>query len=165
MCETDSGWDDDADVQLCLTLWDPMDCSMPGFSVLHHLPELAQTHVHWIGDAIQPSRPLLSSLSPPALSLFKHQGLFLGVVFPSGGQNNEASASAPVLPMNIHGWFPLGLTSLISLQSKLLSRVFFNTPVQKHQFFSAQLPGASTRDPTLDKVMRRRPNKQGRSGP
>ena len=44
--------------QLCLTLCNPMDCSMPGFPVLHHLPELAQTHVHWVGDAIQPSHPL-----------------------------------------------------------------------------------------------------------
>ena len=54
--------------QLCPTLCDPMDCSLPGFPVLHHLPELAQTHVHWVGDAIQPSSPLLS-LSPPACSI------------------------------------------------------------------------------------------------
>ena len=58
-----------------LTLCDRMDCSTPGFSVLHHLPEFAQTHVHWIGDAIQPSRPL-SLPCPPALSLSQHQGLF-----------------------------------------------------------------------------------------
>ena len=51
--------------QLCLTLCDPVDCSTPGFPVLHHLPELAQTCVHWVGDAIQPSCPL-SSPSPPA---------------------------------------------------------------------------------------------------
>ena len=49
----------------CVWLWDPMDCSMPGFPVLHHLLELAQTHVHWVGDATQPSYPL-SSPSPPA---------------------------------------------------------------------------------------------------
>ena len=60
--------------QLCLTLCSPMDCSMPGFPVLHHLPELAQTD-HWVGDTIQPSHPL-SALSPPAFSLFQHQGLF-----------------------------------------------------------------------------------------
>ena len=54
---------------------DPMDCSTPGFPVLHHLPELAQTHVHWVRDAIQPSHPL-SSPSPPAFSLSQHQGLF-----------------------------------------------------------------------------------------
>ena len=52
-----------------------MDCSTPGFPVLHHLPELAQTHVHRVGDAIQASHPL-SSPSPPALSLSQHQGLF-----------------------------------------------------------------------------------------
>ena len=54
---------------------DPMDCSTPGFSVLHCLLEFAQTHVHWVGDAIQTSHPL-SSPSPPALSLSQHQGLF-----------------------------------------------------------------------------------------
>ena len=53
----------------------PMDCSTPGFPVLHHPPELAQTRVHWISDAIQPSHPL-SSPSPPAFSLPQHQGLF-----------------------------------------------------------------------------------------
>ena len=123
--------------QSCLTVCEPMDCSTPGYSVLHHLPELTQTHVHWISDAIQPSCPLQSP-SPPALSLFQHQGLYLGVIFPSGGQNNGASASALILPVNIHGWFPLGLTSLISLRSMILSRVFSNTTVQKHQFFSVQ---------------------------
>ena len=53
----------------------PMDCSTPGFPVLHHLPEFAQTHVHWVGDAIQPSCPL-SPPSPPAFNLSQHQGLF-----------------------------------------------------------------------------------------
>ena len=61
--------------QLCLTLCDPMNCSMPGFPVLHHLLELAQTHVHRVGDAIQPSHPLPPP-SPYALSLSQHQGLF-----------------------------------------------------------------------------------------
>ena len=59
--------------------------------------------------------------------------------FSSGGQSIGVSASASVLPMNIQDWSPLGWTSLISLQSKGLSRVFFNTTVQKHQFFSTQL--------------------------
>ena len=57
------------------TLCGPMDCSTPGFPVQHQLPEFAQTHVHWVGDAIQPSHPL-SSLSPPAFNLSQHQGLF-----------------------------------------------------------------------------------------
>ena len=61
--------------QSCPTLCDPMDCSMPGFPVLYHLPEFAQTHVHWVVDAIQPSWPLLSP-SPPAFNLFQHQGFF-----------------------------------------------------------------------------------------
>ena len=60
--------------QLCLTLCNPMDCSTPGFPVHHQLPEPAQTHVHQVGDAIQPSQPL-SSPSPPALNLSQHQGL------------------------------------------------------------------------------------------
>ena len=62
-------------VQLFLTLCDPMDCSMSGFPVHHQLPEFIQTHVHWVGDTILPSRPL-SSPSPPALNLSQHQGLF-----------------------------------------------------------------------------------------
>ena len=61
--------------QLCLTLCDPMDCSMPGLPVHHQCPELTQTHVHWVSDAFQPSHPL-SSPSPPALNLSQHQGLF-----------------------------------------------------------------------------------------
>ena len=61
--------------QFCLTLCDPMDCSMPGFPVLHHLPELAQTYVHRVSDAIPPSHPLLSP-SPPAFNLSQLQGLF-----------------------------------------------------------------------------------------
>ena len=61
--------------QSCPTLRDPMDCSTPGPPVHHHLPELTQTHVHWVGDAIQPSPPLSSS-SPLAFNLSQHQGLF-----------------------------------------------------------------------------------------
>ena len=60
--------------QSCLTLRDPMDCSTPGFPVHHQLLELAQTHVHWVGDAIRLSHPL-SSPSPPAFNLSQHQGL------------------------------------------------------------------------------------------
>ena len=61
--------------QSCLTLCDSMDCSMPGLPVHHQLLEFTQTHVHWVGDVIQPSQPLLSP-SPPAFSLSQHQGLF-----------------------------------------------------------------------------------------
>ena len=64
--------------QLCLTLCDPMNRSTPGLPVHHQLPEATQTHVHWVGDAIQPSHPL-SSPSPPALNLSQHQGLYTWV--------------------------------------------------------------------------------------
>ena len=60
--------------QSCPTLCDPMNCSTPGLPVLRHLPELAQTHVHWVSDAIQPSHPLLSP--SPAFNFSQHQGLF-----------------------------------------------------------------------------------------
>ena len=59
----------------CLTLCDPIVCSTPGLPVHHQLLEFTQTHVHWVGDAIQPSHPL-SSLSPPTFNLSQHQGLF-----------------------------------------------------------------------------------------
>ena len=61
--------------QLCMTLWDPVNHSTPALPVHHQLPEPTQTHVHWVGDAIQPSHPL-SSYSLPALNLFQHQDLF-----------------------------------------------------------------------------------------
>ena len=122
--------------QSCLILCDPMDCKTPGFPVHHQFLEPTQTHVHQVGDAIQPSHPL-SSPFPPAFNLSQHQGLFQWVGSSHQvGQNIGVSASSSVFPMNIQDWFPLGLTGLISLQSKGLSRVFFNTTVQKHQFFS-----------------------------
>ena len=123
--------------QSCLTLSDPMDCNTPGFPVHRQLPKLAQTHIHWVSDAIQSSS--LSSPSPPAFYLALASGSFpISWLFVSGGQSTGTSASASVLVMNIQGWFPLGLTGLISLQSKGLSGVFSNTAVQKHQFFCAQ---------------------------
>ena len=96
-------------VQLC----DLMDCNTPGFPVLHHLLEFVQTHVHWKGDAIQPSCPVIPFSS--CLQSSPASGSFpMSWFFTSGGQSIEASAS--VLPMNIQSWFPLGLTGLI-LQS------------------------------------------------
>ena len=110
-----------------LTLCDPMDCSMPGFLVLHQLLELAHTHVYWVGDAIQPSHPL-SSPSPPTFNLSQHWGLFpMSWPFTSGGWSVGASPSASVPPKNIQGWFPLRLISLTSMQSSGLSRVFSST--------------------------------------
>ena len=121
--------------QSCLTLCDPMDCSTPGFTVHYQLLERAQTHVHRVGDAIQPSHPLLSP-SPPVFNLSQHQGM--SQFFTSGGQSIGVSASASVLAMNIQDWFPLGWTGWISLQSKGLSRVFSSTTVWRHQFFGVQ---------------------------
>ena len=117
----------------------PMDWSTPGLPVHHQLPVFTQTRVHWVGDAIQPSHPL-SSLFLPTFKSFTASGSFpMSQLFTSGGQSIGVSVSTSVPPMYIQDWFPLGWTGWISLQSKRLSRVFSNTIVQKHQFFSAQL--------------------------
>ena len=117
-----------------------MDCSTPSFPVHHQLPELAQTHVHWVSDAIQPSHPLLNC---PLL--------LLPSIFPTIRVCSDESAlhikwskywsfSISISPSNEYsGLFPLVLMGLISFQSNGLSRVFSNTTVQKHQFFSAQI--------------------------
>ena len=96
-----------------------MNCNTAGFPVLHYLPEFAQTHVHWVSDTIQPCHPL----PPPSLNLiFPCIRVFSKKsVLHISDQSIGASASAPVLLMNIQGWFPLGLTGLISLPSKGLS--------------------------------------------
>ena len=123
--------------QSCLTLCNPMYCSTPGFPVHYQLPEVAQTHVHRVGDAIHQSHSLSSP--SPLPSIFPSIRVFpMSQFFASGSQRIGASASSSVLPMNIQDWFSLGLTGLI-LQSKGLSRVFSNTTVQKYQFFGAQL--------------------------
>ena len=124
--------------QSCLTVCDPMDYSTPGFPVYHQLPEFAQTQVHWAGDVIQPSHPLLSP-SPSVFNLSQHEGIFQGV--------SSSHQVAKVLELqdqhqsfqwNIQAWFPLGLTGLVSLLSKGLSKVFSSSTIQKHQFFSTQ---------------------------
>ena len=123
--------------QLCPILCDLKDCSTPGFPAHHQLPEFTQTHVHWVGDVIQPSHPLVVPFSS-CLQSFPASGSFpMSQFFSSGGQSIGVSAPTSVLPMNIQDWFPLGLTGLISLQSKGLSRVFCNTIDQKHWFFSS----------------------------
>ena len=91
--------------------------------------------------------PIISSSVIPffsCLQSFPASGSFqMSQFFASGGQSIGVSASTSVLPMNIQNWFPLGWTGWISLQSKGLSKVFSNTTVQKHQFFSAQLSSQS----------------------
>ena len=126
--------------QACLTLCNPMDCSILGFPIPHQLPEPTQTHVHCVGDGCDPT--ISSSVTPfsSRLQSFPASGSFqMSQFFVSGGQSIGASASASVLPVNIQDWSPLGWTGWISLQSKGPSRVFSNTTAQKHQFFSAQL--------------------------
>ena len=118
-------------------LWDPMDCSAPGLPVHHQLPEFTQTHVHWVADAIQPSHPL-SSPSPPTFNLSQHQGLFqwVGSLHPMVKYWNF---SFSISAFNEY-W---GLISFrmdwMDLAVQGLSRVFSNTTIQKHQFFSTQL--------------------------
>ena len=114
------------------------------------------TAAHQASLSITNSHSLLKLMSielvmPPIQLIFCHPLLLPLSIFPSirvfsnksvlriSGQSIGVSASASVLPMNMQGWFPLGLTGLISLQSEGLSRVFTNTTVQKHQFFDAQL--------------------------
>ena len=129
--------------QSCPTLCDPMNRSTPVLPAHHQHPEFTRTHVHRVGDAIQPSHPLWSP-SPPAPNPSQHQGIFQWVNSTWGGQSIGVSASASVFPMNTQDWSPLGWTGWISLLSKGLSRVFSNTTVQKHQFYSAQVSSQSS---------------------
>ena len=112
-----------------------MDCSIQGSSVLHYLPEFAQIHVPWVSDAMQPSHTL-PLLSPFAFDLSQHQGLFQWV-----SSSNQVARFG--VQHQSFQWVSrvdclLGLTALISLLSKRLSRVFTSTTIQKHQFFGAQ---------------------------
>ena len=123
--------------QLCPTLCDPMDYSMPGLPVHHQLTEYPNScpWSQWCHPAISSS-----VVSSSRFQSYPTSGAFqMSQFFTSGGQCIRVSASASVLPMDIQDWFPLGWTGWISLQSKGLSRVFSNATVQKHQFFSAQL--------------------------
>ena len=114
-----------------------MDCSMPGFPVLHH-PEVCSNScpLTWV------CHPTISSSVIPfssCLQSFPASGSFpVSQLFASGNQSFRNSASASVLPMNIQSWCPLKLTGVISL-SKGLSRVFSSITLQKHQFFGAHL--------------------------
>ena len=123
--------------QWCLTLCGPVDCNTSGFPVLHHLPEFAQTHVHWGGDAIQPSHPL-SSPSPPALNLSQNQGLFQRV--------SSSHLVAKVLELQLQHQSIQWKFRVDFLQDWLVwspccpmdSQVFSGITVRKHQFFGAQ---------------------------
>ena len=129
--------------QLCPTLCDTMDCSTSGFlSITNHWSLLKLMSI----QSVMPSNHLVLCRSFSSyLQSFPASGSFPMLwLFTSGGQSIGASASASVFSMNIQSWFPLRLTSLISLQSKGFSRVFSNTTVQNHQFLSAQ-PSLTTR--------------------
>ena len=124
--------------QLCPNLCNPMNCSTPRLPCPSPTPKACSNS--------RPSNwwchPTNSSSVVPfsCIQSFPASGSFqMSQFFPSDGQSIGTSASASVLPMNIQDWFPLGLTGLISWQSKGLSRVFSNTTVQKHQFFGIQL--------------------------
>ena len=113
-----------------------MDYSTPSLPVPHHSLEFTQVHVNqWCYPTISflCHSLLLLPQSFPASRTFP-----MSLLFTSGGQSIGASVSALVLPMTIQGWFPLGLTGLMSLLSKGLSRVFSSTTIRKHQFFWAQ---------------------------
>ena len=117
--------------QSCLTLCDPMDCSMPGLPVHQELPEFTQTHVHWFGDAIQPSYSLLP-LSPPGFNFSQHQGLFQSV-------------------SSLH-------TSIWSFLNRYLKYLYSDLLTFA---YNTHLLGASMGGPTYDKFMWKRTVKQG----
>ena len=108
--------------QSCLTVSDPMDCSMPGFLVYHQLQELAQTHVRWLDDAIQPSHPLLCPYPAP-LNLSQHQGLFQWVTF---SHQVAKVLRLQLLPQSFH-WilrtisFRIDWLDLLAVQKTLMS--------------------------------------------
>ena len=119
--------------QFCPTHCDPMHCSMPGLPVHHQLPELAQTHIHRVGDALQPSHPL-SFPSPPAFNLSQHRvfssELVLCIRWPK-----DWSFRFSISLSNEHSGlisFRMDWLDLLAVQGTLKS---FNTTVEKHQFF------------------------------
>ena len=122
--------------QSCLTFCDPMDCSTPGFPVLHCFLEFSQTRVHWVGWCHPATSSSAASFSF-CLQSFPVSGSFpvsldaLHIRWPNCWRFR-------IRPSSIQVWFPFGLTSLISLQSKGFSRVFCISTIQKHQFFSVQ---------------------------
>ena len=132
-----SWWEGISSVQLLSHVrpYDSMDWSIPGLPVHLQLSEPTENHVHWVGEAIQPSHPLASP-SPPSFNLSQHQHLRQWV--------SSSHQVAKVLEFQLQhqpfkSMFPLGWTGWISLQSKGLSRVFSSTTVQKHQSFGSKL--------------------------
>ena len=114
--------------QSCPTLCDPMDCSTPGFPVHHQLPELAQTHVHWVSDAIQLSHPLLSPSPSPAFSLSQLQNLFQWV--------SSLPQVAKVLELHLQHqsfwWIFTGISFRIDWLDLLAVQQTLKSPLQHH---------------------------------
>ena len=117
-------------VWLFVTPWTAVFQASPSFTISQGLLKLMSIELMLSNHILCFPLFLLLSIFP-SIKVFSMSWLIA-----SGGQNIGASDSASVIPMNIQGWFPLGLTGLISLLSKRLSRVFSSTTVQKHQFFS-----------------------------
>ena len=114
----------------CPTLRDPMDCSTPGFPVLHYLPKFAQINSCPLSPWCHPTISSSAALFSFCLQFFPASGSFqMSWLFTPVGQGVGASSSASVLSMNIQGWFPLGLTGLISLRSKCLLYLMINVSV------------------------------------
>ena len=133
ICQEEVSWYSVA--QLCLTLCDPMDCSMPGFlyfTISRSLLKLISIELVMLCNHLILCRPLLISSLFPSIRVFSNESV-LHITWPKYWSFSISPSS------EYSGLFPLGLTGLISLQSKGLSRVFSNTTVQKHQFFVAQL--------------------------
>ena len=113
----------------CPTLYDPMDCKMPGFPVLHCLPAFAQTHVHWISDAIQPSHPLSPS-SPLAFNLSQHQGFFSSELAVHLRQPKYWSFSFSISPSNEYSGlisFRIDWFDLLAVQGTLKSLLQYHS--------------------------------------
>ena len=120
-----------------------MNRSMPGLPVHHQFLEFTQTHVHKVGHAIQTISSSVVPFSSCPQSVPASGSFPMSQLPALGSQSIGVSALASDLPMNTQDWSSLGWTGWISLQSKGLSRVFSNSIVQKHQFFSVQLSSES----------------------
>ena len=126
-------------------LYDTMDCSTPGFPVLHYLPEFTQAHIHWVGDAIQLSHPAIPFSSCPQ-SFPASESFPMSYLFTSGGQSIGVSASTSILPMNTQDWFPLGWKGWLDLlavqrtHESLLQHHSSKASILQHSpFFTVQL--------------------------
>ena len=124
-------------IKSCPTLCNPMNCSMPGFLVLHHLPELSQIHVHWVGHAIQPSHPLLPPSPPisifPNIRVFSNESVFL-IRWPNYWRFSFSISPSKEYSELIS--FRMDWLDLLAAQG--LSRAFSSTTAHRHRFFGVQ---------------------------